>query len=66
MMVNIGDERCKLVQVSKVNRVGTIFTLKGYEGNLSDLNEWADENCFRILKQHGPNKCFQVVLKRIR
>ena len=66
VLVDIGEETCRLVQVSRVNRVGAIFTLKGYGGSMSDLQGWADDHCFRILKQHGPNKCFQVMLKRVR
>ena len=66
MMVTIGEENCRLQQVSRANMIGSIFTLKGYGGNTPTLQKWADEHNYRILKQHGPKKCFQVVLKRIR
>ena len=66
MRIDVNGETCNLVQVSKVNMIGAVFTLKGYEGSISDLKEWADKHNFTILRQHGPNKCFQVALKRIR
>lgn len=64
MRVQINGNPCNLVQVSRVNAIGSIFTLKGYGGSITELNPWAKENNFKILKQHGPNKQFQVVLKR--
>lgn len=66
MMIDVNGETCNLVQVSRVNMIGAVFTLKGYGGSISNLKGWADKHNFEILKQHGPNKCFEVVLKRIR
>lgn len=66
MRVTINGETCFLQQVSRVNMIGSVFSLKGYGGNISTLQKWAEEHNYKILKQHGPKKCFQVVLKRIR
>lgn len=64
MRENINGYQCNIQQVSRVNMIGSVFTLKGYGGNMTELSKWAKENNFKILKQHGPNKQFQVVLKR--